>query len=300
MYPIIFQYNGLVISSYGLMLMLAFLTCNILLKKYLVSISKDERIADDIIFYAAIGGILGSKLYYVIEESKYFEFYLSVTNIFKGLFTFNFELLTQGISQFGGGLVFLGGLIGGMISVSIYLYKNNIKWLEGADWVAPYLILGHAIGRIGCFLVGDCYGTITNMPWAMTFKNGLPPSTYSNFSLYYPEVFNSDFFKSIYPQGTLAETSIYVHPTQLYESLIGFIIFLYLNKIRNKRKYYGMVMFEYLFLAGLVRFLVEFLRLNQSYLFNLSGAQLISIFMMITGIVFMKINNNKINFHGKS
>ena len=74
MYPIIFQYNGLVISSYGLMLMLAFLTCNILLKKYLVSISKDERIADDIIFYAAIGGILGSKLYYVIEESKYFDF----------------------------------------------------------------------------------------------------------------------------------------------------------------------------------------------------------------------------------
>ena len=68
-----------------------------------------------------------------------------------------------------------------MISVSIYLYKNNIKWLEGAIGLL-YLILGHAIGRIGCFLVGDCYGTISNMPWAMTFKNGLPPSTYFNFS----------------------------------------------------------------------------------------------------------------------
>ncbi len=300
MYPIIFQYNGLVISSYGLMLMLAFLTCNILLKKYLISISKDERIADDIIFYAAIGGILGSKLYYVIEESKYYEFYLSVSNIFKGLVTFNFEVLTQGISQFGGGLVFLGGLIGGMISVSIYLYKNNIKWLEGADWVAPYLILGHAIGRIGCFLVGDCYGTISNMPWAMTFENGLPPSTYFNFSFYYPDVFNSELFKSIYPQGTSGETLIYVHPTQLYESLAGLVIFLYLNKIRNNRKYYGMVMFEYLFLAGLARFLVEFLRLNQSYLFDLSGAQLISIFMMITGVIFMKINNSKTNLHGNN
>ena len=67
MYPIIYQYNNLTISSYGLMLMLAFLSCNYLMKNYFISIKKDTQIADDIIFYAAIGGIVGSKIYYIAE-----------------------------------------------------------------------------------------------------------------------------------------------------------------------------------------------------------------------------------------
>ena len=68
MFPILFEYQGIKISSYGLMLMLAFIICNYLLRKYLVSINEDGDQADDIIFYAAIGGILGSKIYYIIER----------------------------------------------------------------------------------------------------------------------------------------------------------------------------------------------------------------------------------------
>ena len=271
MYPIIFEYNGFIISSYGLMLMLAFLICNYLLRKYLISINEDSSKADDIIFYAAIGGIVGSKIYYIIEENKFYETYVAIIDIFKGLFTINFELLASGISGFGGGLVFLGGLIGGMLSVTYYIYKNNMNWLETADWVAPYLALGHSIGRIGCFLVGDCYGKACDLPWAMSFPNGIPP------------------------------TLEHVHPTQLYESLFGFLIFLYLIVVR--KKYYsqdnlnkkGFVMYEYLFLAGLLRFLVEFIRVNPTYAFGLSGAQFISIAMMLLGAVFMKININHLN-----
>ena len=74
MYPVIFQYNQFKISSYGLMLMLAFLICNYLLKKYLKSINIDEHIGDDIIFNAAFGGILGSKIYYIIEFLNYIEY----------------------------------------------------------------------------------------------------------------------------------------------------------------------------------------------------------------------------------
>ena len=81
----------------------------------------------------------------------------------------------------GSGLVFLGGLIGGTIAVTIILNKNKLPWLEFADIVAP-LILGYGIGRIGCFLVGDDYGTPTELPWGMSFPNGLPPSTTSIFS----------------------------------------------------------------------------------------------------------------------
>ena len=301
MYPTIFEYNGFIISSYGLMLMLAFLICNYLLKKYLLSISVDGKIADDIILYAAIGGILGSKIYYILEENKLYETYVSLVNIFRGIFTFNSEYLSLGISQFGGGLVFLGGLIGGMISVSIYLYRKNIDWFEASDWVAPYLILGHAIGRLGCFLVGDCYGTVCNYPWAVAFKNGLPPTTYFNFSIYYPDIFHSKTFTELYPASISAsDTLVYVHPTQLYEAIGGFIIFLYLTNLRRKRSYFGMVMFEYLFLAGLFRFLIEFLRLNPDYVFGLSGAQIISIFMMIVSSILMKINNDKYQLDGTS
>ena len=249
MYPIIFQYKGLVISSYGLMLMLAFITCNYLLKQYLLQNNKDPKIGDDIIFYAAIGGIIGAKLYYIIEgiptgDAKYNIDGLVL--IITGIFSLSFEQLAQGINQFGSGLVFLGGLIGGMLSVTIYIRKNNLDWLTVGDWVAPFLALGHAIGRIGCFLVGDCYGIPSDLPWACAFPNGLPPT------------FNP------------------VHPTQIYEMTAYFAIFTYLRfAVKKNQQYSGQIIFEYLFLAGFARFVVEFIRLNPTYLFGLSGAQFI-------------------------
>ena len=60
----------------------------------------------------------------------------------------------MGIQNFGSGLVFLGGLMGGLIFVTHYVYKNNLSWLVVSDWVAPYIILGQGIGRLGCFFVG--------------------------------------------------------------------------------------------------------------------------------------------------
>ena len=96
MYPIIFEYKLLVISSYGLMLMLAFLICNYLLRKYLININQDPKIADDIIFYAALGGILGSKIYYIIEQALLYSDYSNIDgilNIFKGLYPFDLSLI---------------------------------------------------------------------------------------------------------------------------------------------------------------------------------------------------------------
>jgi len=275
------------------MLVVAFLTCNYLLRKDLIKKNYDPDIADDIIFRAAIGGVLGSKIYYLLENINNgiaAQNIDGLLDIFRGLLTFDFTKITSGIASFGSGMVFLGGLIGGMIAVSLYLRKNNIRWLEGADWVAPYLALGHGIGRIGCFLVGDCYGTACNLPWAVHFEKGLPPTTFESFQYNYPQVFHSDYFQITYSSGDL----IAVHPTQIYEFIAYILIFGYLLHIRKKDTYDGLIMFEYLFLAGLTRFLVEFLRLNPTYLFGLSGAQIISIVMMIVGTYFMYVNRKKI------
>jgi prolipoprotein diacylglyceryltransferase len=96
------------------MLMMAFLTCNFLLKKYLESINKDKKVGEDIIFYAALGGISGAKIYYILEYYNSGEGHNNIIgflNIFKGIFSLDVQLLWSGIQTFGSGLVFLTTII---------------------------------------------------------------------------------------------------------------------------------------------------------------------------------------------
>ena len=256
MYPILFQFGSFTISSFGVMMVIAFLLGNYLLRIDVVAEGYDAIIADDIIFRAAIGGILGAKIYYLIENiptGQAADNINGLINIIAGIFTLNGERIAFGIQNFGAGLVFLGGLVGGMAAVSWYIYRKNLNWFKIADLAAPFLVLGHGIGRIGCFLVGDDYGIPTNLPWAIAFPNGLPP------------------------------TNIPVHPTQLYEMLAYFIIFFYLRYRKRNQTFSGEIIFEYLFLGGLSRFMVEFIRTNTKYIFGLSGAQYLSILMMAIG-----------------
>ena len=81
----------------------------------------------------------------------------------------------------GAGLVFLGGLMGSIISVSLVIKKNGVPWLTFANIIGPLIFLGYAIGRLGCFLVGDDYGIPSKLPWAMSFPNGIPPTTKKHF-----------------------------------------------------------------------------------------------------------------------
>ncbi len=256
MYPILFQFGSFTISSFGVMMVIAFLLGNYLLRIDMVAEGYDAIIADDIIFRAAIGGILGAKIYYLIENiptGQAADNINGLINIIAGIFTLNGERIAFGIQNFGAGLVFLGGLVGGMAAVSWYIYRKNLNWFKIADLAAPFLVLGHGIGRIGCFLVGDDYGIPTNLPWAIAFPSGLPP------------------------------TNIAVHPTQLYEMSAYFIIFFYLRHRKQNQTFSGEIIFEYLFLGGLSRFMVEFIRTNTKYIFGLSGAQYLSILMMAIG-----------------
>ena len=256
MYPILFQFGSFTISSFGVMMVIAFLLGNYLLRIDVVAEGYDAIIADDIIFRAAIGGILGAKFYYLIENiptGQAADNINGLINIIAGIFTLNGERIAFGIQNFGAGLVFMGGLVGGMAAVSWYIYRKNLNWFKIADLAAPFLVLGHGIGRIGCFLVGDDYGIPTNLPWAIAFPNGLPP------------------------------TNIAVHPTQLYEMSAYFIIFFYLRYRKRNQTFSGEIIFEYLFLGGLSRFMVEFIRTNTKYIFGLSGAQYLSILMMMIG-----------------
>ena len=268
MYPVIYDFGNInifgfefnpVINSYGFMLMMAFYSCYYFLNKDLKRLGYDSNLSGDIVFAAAVGGILGSKIYYLIE---------------------NFDRVIAdptGMIFSGAGLVFLGGLMGGTLGVTFVINKNNLSWITFADIVAPLLILGYAIGRIGCLLVGDDYGLPTQLPWGIQFPNGLPPSTYSIFQTYYPWV-NLDNFEP----GVLS-----VHPTPIYETIIGGLIFYYLYQKRTSVTIVGSLFFTYLILAGTERFIVEFLRVNEKYFIGLSGAQVISILMITIGAWFL-------------
>ena len=256
MYPILFEFGPFIISSFGVMMVIAFLLGNYLLRRDVVAQGYDPIIAEDITFRAAIGGILGAKVYYLIETiptGQAADNVSGLIEIIAGIFTLSGGRIAAGIHNFGAGLVFLGGLIGGVAAISWYVYRKKLNWLEIADLAAPFLVLGHGIGRIGCFLVGDDYGIASNLPWAIAFPKGLPP------------------------------TDITVHPTQLYEMAAYFSIFFYLRYRKRNQQFKGEIMFEYLFLGGLARFMVEFIRTNIKYLFDLSGAQYLSILMMGIG-----------------
>lgn len=271
MYPIIYDFGvvdlfgfqfRLAIYSFGLMLVIAFYACYFLLEKDLKELGYDEKLASDIIFWSALGGIIGSKIYHVIENLDQI---LASSNPLSMIFS-------------GSGLVFLGGLIGAVVAVTIVLNKYEVSWLKFADQLAPLILLGYAIGRLGCFLVGDDYGIPSNLPWAMSFPEGLPPTTTSVFEYQFPWVDISGL-----PAGVIK-----VHPTQMYETLICSILFYLLWSKRNNILVPGSLFFQYLILAGSERFVIEFLRTNEKYVFDIfSGAQILSILMIIIGSYFL-------------
>lgn len=156
MYPIIFQLGPLTIYSYGLMMAIAFLTGGYLTRVELTRKGFDGEIASTMVFWAVIGGLVGSRLLAILEDWNEF-----VADPIHGIFS-------------GAGFVWYGGFMGGAIAVTWAIRRNHLPWLSTADCAAPTLAIGHGIGRIGCQLAGDGdWGSETTLPWGMTYPNAI-------------------------------------------------------------------------------------------------------------------------------
>lgn len=152
------------------------------------------------------------------------------------------------------GFAWFGGLVFGISALVIQGWRSGIGGLRILDLSAPAAAFGYGIGRIGCFLSGDgCYGIETNLPWGMSFPHGVDP--------------------------TLAR----VHPTPLYELGAGLLIGWWLWRRSGKQHPTGSILGEYLVLAGIARFLVEFIRRNPKVLWGLSNAQLAAAASAVVG-----------------
>ncbi len=247
----------LTITSFGAMMALAFLTGYVVILLELRRREMDTELAADILLGALVGGIVGAKLYYVI-------LYWSRTVA---------DPLGMLFSR--GGLVWYGGLLGGILGVSWMLRRRRVPILQAADAGAPALALGYAVGRIGCFLVGDDYGRATDSWVGIAFPRGVPPTTAGNLRRW-----GAQIDPSVPDAEVLA-----VHPTQLYETTMGLIIFLILWRLRKRPHEAGWLFGLWLVFAGVERMIVEVFRAKDDRFFGpFTLAQVISVVVLLGGV----------------
>lgn len=155
MYPTIVDFGPVGIHSYGLMLATAFITVVFVIQAELKRRGFVFELASTIVMAAAIGGVVGAKLYSALLD---------------GQITFREIFSTSG-------LVWYGGLIGGCLAVILVVHRSPNPFLPSIDIIGPTVVLGYGIGRIGCLLAGDGdYGPPSDLPWAMAFPNGTVPT----------------------------------------------------------------------------------------------------------------------------
>lgn len=249
-YPFNIQLGPLQVTGYGIMMMVGFLVGGWLIALELERRRLNRDYASDIVFAALIGGVIGAKLWYVV-----------LTKDPGALFS-------------RGGLVWYGGFLGGVVAVLANGWRLGVPARWTIQITAPALAAAYAIGRVGCFLVGDDYGGPTDLPWGVAFPQGLPPSTAGNLAAFGVTV----------PAGVDPSTVLAVHPTQLYETLLMFLAFTVLWKLRLKDWGTGALLGVYLMMAGVERFLVEILRAKDDRFFaGFTAAQLTSVAILVVG-----------------
>lgn len=253
-YPFVLRLGPLELTGYGLMMMVAFLMAGWAIQLDLRRRGLDEDYAADIIIAGVIGGLVGAKLWYVF-----------LTGESDALFR-------------RGGFVWYGGFIGAVIAILLNGWRRRVPPRFTAEICAAPLALGYALGRIGCFLVNDDYGVPSQLPWAMKFPAGLPPTT----------VANLQEMGAHFPPGTDPMQVVAVHPTQLYETAMMFLAFLWLWRRRDHGHAVGWLWAFYMVFAGVERFLVEFVRAKDDrFVGPFTLAQVTSILLVIVGGLLM-------------
>ncbi len=255
MHPILFKIGPVEVRSYGVMLALSFIIGIYLAGRKAEKIGIDKKYIYDLSVYLMIGAILGARLTYVVLHlSDFYGNWLAVINPFH-----DGELV--GIA----GMNMLGGVIGAFLLAVIYIVKHNLKFLQIADLLTPYLALGTGITRIGCFLNGCCFGRPTECGCGIVFPEGSIPDY----------IFHN----------------IPIHPTQLYSSLNGFFMFVVLLYIDKKKKIDGVTFLSWVILYSIFRFFIDFIRyyedaMNLFYIGNtpITANQGICVLMIILGI----------------
>jgi phosphatidylglycerol---prolipoprotein diacylglyceryl transferase len=229
---------GISIKTFGVFFALNFVAWGALVSRRLREIGKPPDWAYEMVAAALIGGLIGARGYWLLQSHASF----SLGNVLGG-----------------SGLIWYGGLAGGVVTVLLWAWRRDFLSLALVDMAGPGLALGYAIGRIGCQVSGDGdYGKAWNGPWAMGYPNGTVPTA---------------------PGET-------VHPTPIYETLTMGLVAYFLWRLRDRVRP-GILFALYLVIAGVERFLIEFIRRNDDVALGLTAAQLWSLGQFVIGAVWL-------------
>ena len=235
MFPVLFRLGSFEVTSFGLMVGLGAVAGAWLFAREAEARGLGQ--AANLALIALVAGMAGAKLLWVGEHFG--------------------EEPTLDLLTSRGGLSWFGGLVGGVVGgLTVVLYRRwpVVPLLASA---APGVAAGQALGRIGCFLVGDDYGRPTDLPWGIAFPRGLPP------------------------------TMVPVHPTQLYEAAFLAVLTWLLLRWRRRGVTDLALLGRYCVLAGGFRFLLEFVRVNVRVAAGLTVAQYASVLLVLAGIALL-------------
>lgn len=238
-YPVLFRIGGFEVTSFGVLVAIGALVGLWLFARELRRSGLPEAGVDAAIA-GVMGGMAGAKLLWVVEHLG--------------------EEPALALLLSRGGMSWFGGFAGGVLAGLVVMRLKRLPQMATLAAAAPALAVGHAIGRIGCFLVGDDYGTPTALPWGVAFPEGLPP------------------------------TVVPVHPTQLYEAAALVPLAYLLVRWRRNGRPDTFVLGGYLLLAGAIRFAIEFLRVDVRVVGVFSVAHLASLGAMAIGIALLVIS----------
>ncbi len=239
MYPVLLQIGDFSLRSYGFMAMLGFITAWVLMRVNRKYAGLNEDQAANLLLIAMAAGIGGARIFYVAMNFDYYR-----------------ENLMRIIRIDQGGLVFYGGFILAMAAIIAYSRFRHLDVVRVLDVFAPALAAAHAWGRVGCFLNGCCYGSVTSCPLGVSYPPGSAPA--------------------------LSHPGERLHPIQLYEAFENIVaIGLYWYLVRHGRR--GMAMSAYMMVYGICRFGNEFMRGDNPHWNGLTPAQWIGLGLIPAG-----------------
>jgi phosphatidylglycerol:prolipoprotein diacylglycerol transferase len=244
MLPKLIQIGTFYLPTYGVLVALAFLTALAIAGKLgrLQGLSRDAIM--NLGIYCALAGIVGAKLFMIVLDPYYRK---NPGQIF-----------TLSTLQSAG--IWYGGFIVALVFAYFYMRSQGLPFLKTSDIFAPGLAIGHAIGRLGCFAAGCCYGKPTSLPWAVTYTS---------------------------QDANGAPLGVPLHPTQIYEAAIESLICVVLYQRAKRQHKEGSIIALYLILSGIARFLIEFLRAHDEANplgLALTLEQWISVAVCLTGL----------------
>ncbi len=258
MRPTLFHIFHYPVHAYPTMLSIAFITGTLLCVR--ICEKRGLWVAPDAGLWVFVGALIGAKAFYIIQYNPYAPTLGPAWH----------RHVWRAILIWQGGVVYYGGLIGGIIAVILYLYWYRIPRIQAMDVMAVFLPMGQAITRVGCFLNGCCYGYPTDVRWAVRFPRGS--------HAYLRQLHNHQITED-------APCSLPVHPTELYMCGGLIIIFLILLYMLKRQRFHSQLILSYMVLYGLLRFIVEFYRGESARsVYGLTVSQTISAVLLLAGL----------------